>query len=77
MSESVRVLTVILDRDYKSEDLEPVLVAIRMVKGVAGVDASDLGIDLLNREIAKDEVRREVRDKLGEVLLPKWLRAGR
>jgi len=78
MSNPVRVLTVVLDRDYKSEDLESVLGAIRMVKGVSGVETTDMGADYMAREIAKDEVRREVRDKLGDILLPRWLRgAGR
>lgn len=72
MSESHRVLTVVLDRDYSNEPLEAIEDAIRMVKGVSGVSRSGgAGVDAqLQREIAKDTLRRE----LGDMLMPSWLR---
>lgn len=72
MSEQHRILTVILDRDYSNEPLEAIEDALRMVKGVAGVErAGGADVDaLMQREIAKDQIRRE----LGEALMPSWLR---
>jgi len=45
MSDHTVVLTVVLDKDYRVDDAESIVSAIRMVKGVLTVEAnvSDIG----------------------------------
>ena len=75
MTDRIRTLTVVLDQDYRDDDAEPILEAIRMVKCVAGVEphVSTPGAQM-EREIAKDELRREIGEKIHELLVPSWMR---
>lgn len=72
MSGQHRFLKVTLDNDYSNEPLEAIMDAIRMTKGVAGVEAvGGADVDALQqRDVAKMEIRRE----LSEYLLPEFLR---
>lgn len=51
MTDRVRTLTVVLDRDYRTDDVEGIVDAIRMTKGVAKVDLGDAtsGDDYVSR----------------------------
>ena len=61
MSDRVGRLAVSLSRDMTSEDLQHVINAISMVRGVEGVEAS---VSDPETWAARDRVRTEVRDKL-------------
>ncbi len=69
MTDRVRHLTVILDRDIREDDVQPVMAAVSMIQGVANVAAGKLGVgDYLARETARLELRRKIYDALDELL---------
>ena len=62
MTDRIHSVTIVLDADYRTDDVEPILTALRMVRGVADVQpnvadsnaymararvASDLGDEIL------------------------------
>lgn len=71
VTDRIRRITVVLERDYRDDDVQPILSALRMVKGVSIVEPHvATGSEQINREIAKDELRRELWDKLTDLLMP-------
>lgn len=75
MTDRIRTITVILDQDYREDDAEPILKAIRMVKGVSGATYVPVGgEDVMARDLAKDELRRELGQQIHELLLPSFMR---
>lgn len=70
MTDRVRVLTVILDGDYRDEEesVDRIVEAIRMLAPVADVKKHIVSSeDVYARMIAKSELRREIFDALNEV----------
>lgn len=65
MTDRIRHLTVVLDRDIRTDDIEPVITALHMVKGVASVEAH---ITDLRHHIAMNSVRSEIEGKLYEAI---------
>lgn len=66
MSDRAKGLIVALEKDLRVEDdLQPILTAIKMIKGVAGVDISiSTSEDWMNRQA----IRREIESKILEAL---------
>jgi hypothetical protein len=59
MTDRIHALTVVLDRDIRDdEDLEPVITAIRMVKGVA--DVTDKHVTAPDDHMARARLRSEL-----------------
>lgn len=72
MTDRIRTIHVTLDRDYRVDDGEGILNAIRMVKGVAHAEYGDV-VSLEQhsaREQGRDELAREIR----EVIKPAWMK---
>lgn len=67
MTDRVKGLTVVLDKDYREDDVEALCNAIRMLRGVLSVtkEVTDLA-DYLSRE----RVRQELVAKLVTLLEP-------
>lgn len=61
MTDRYNALTVVLDRDIRSDDAEWVINAIKMVKGVASVSPH---IAEAGDYIAKQRVKQEVFEKI-------------
>ncbi len=62
MTDRIRTLTVVLDRDYREDDVAPLIEVIRYVKGVADVHKGD-AITIqnhLDREIAARELKTQI-----------------
>jgi hypothetical protein len=75
MTDRIRTLTVtvILDRDYRDDDVQNIVTAIGMVRGVESATPHVVtGADLMNREVARGEIRREIMQALEQMLLPEW-----
>jgi hypothetical protein len=54
-------VTVVLDRDYRDDDAEPILAALRMVRGVAHVEGRVVdNAALIARMTATIDVRNRV-----------------
>lgn len=65
MTDRVNHLTVVLDKDYRDDDVQAIVEAICMLKGVASVGVNVTNpSDYSNRELAKYQLI----DKLWEVL---------
>ena len=59
MTDRIRTLTVQLDKDYRDDDAQSILDAIKMIKGVTNVELGD-PIDMkdhINRNIVRSEIR--------------------
>lgn len=61
MTDRVRALTVVLDQDYRDDDVQTLMNAITHMKGVAHVE-HDAHITDLNDFTARQRVRSEVAD---------------
>ncbi len=65
MTDRIKGLVVGLDQDYREDDVQAIVDAIKMVKGVASVEQSVATVDdYLNRE----RVRQELVGKVFEAL---------
>ena len=65
MSDRIKGLIVMFDKDYKNEDAESIAHAIRMIYGVAKADFLVANID---DYLARNKVRLELKEKLWDVL---------
>lgn len=72
MTDRVQTLTVILDDDYRTDDVQMIVDAISMLKGVAGVELGS-PVDM-NDHLARERALMEIRSELAEFLKPDWLR---
>ncbi len=68
MSNSIKALTVVLEKDYKDEGAEAIINAIKMTKGVLTVDPHVADIDSY---VAEERVKIELGEKILKVLYPK------
>lgn len=68
MTDRLKGLVVTLDQDYRIDDAEAIVNAIRQIKGVLSVSTSiATGEDYFNRE----RIRYELGEKLWAILYPK------
>ncbi len=68
MTDRINTLCVCLDKDYRDDDIQALANAIRMMKGVIGVE---LNVADSESWVAQTLAKNELRDKLWEVLYPK------
>jgi hypothetical protein len=61
MTDRYATLTVVLDRDIRDDDAEPLIKAIGMMKGVIAVEGN---VDNLHTYAARERLRREWGQKL-------------
>ncbi len=68
MTDRIKTLTVVLDKEYRDDDCESIANAIRMIKGVLSV-----GMDVCESADywAMERVKSDLTDKLWEVIHPK------
>ena len=62
MTDRIRVLTVVLDEAYRDDDVQEIMKAVSMIRGVIDVQLNVS--DYLPEHIAKTELRYQLRDKL-------------
>lgn len=66
MTDHIRTLTVVLDQDFRDDDVQEIANAIRLIRHVSSVK---LGEPLDMRDyVLRDHARRELRDKILEAL---------
>ncbi len=68
MTDRYHSLTVVLEKDFRDDDAESILNAIEMIKGVLSVKPH---ISDCDSNMAEDRARRELGQKLWEILYPK------
>ena len=67
MTTRFHALTVVLDRDIREDDAEALMLAIRQLRGVAGVAGVPVDIcDYSARTRASDQILRKLREVLYE-----------
>ena len=67
MTDRYNGLFVILDHDIREDDAEPIISAIKQIRGVSDVRGHVAEVDVM---IAEDRARRGLVKKLWEVLKP-------
>lgn len=65
MTDRIKGLTVTLDRDYRDDDVEAIVDAIKMIKGVIDVE---LHVTEIEDHMARARVRYDVQDAILGVL---------
>ncbi len=65
MTDRIKGVYVALDRDYRTDDAEEILNAIKMVKGVSDVTVNIVDFDDWNN---RSRIRQELSAKLWEAL---------
>lgn len=69
MTDRIRRLTVVLDRDYRDDDVESLVDAIRMIRGVAEVRTNVVDTaDYYALMAVRHRVRRELHEVIDRVL---------
>lgn len=68
MTDRVHSLTVVLESDARTDDLEPLVKAIQQLRGVLTVKQHVANFETF---MAQERVRRELGEKLMAVLYPK------
>ena len=65
MTDRVKGCVVTFDHDYRDDDVEEILQAIRMIKGVISVEGSLKKIDdMINRERIKQRYEQAIRNAI-------------
>lgn len=68
MTDRIRQLTVVLDTDYRDDDVEAIVNALRMVRGVADVVPTVITVpDLMARMAVRADVSRALHDAIDTV----------
>ena len=65
MTDRIKGVYVALDRDYRTDDVEEILNAIKMVKGVSDITVNIVDFDDWNN---RSRIRQELSAKLWEAL---------
>ncbi len=75
MTDRVRHLTVTLDDDFRVDDLEVIVNAIRLIRGVANVEQHVVHVEAhLAREVVRAEVKRQLHEAIDSVFRQRELR---
>ncbi len=71
MTARVRTLTVVLDQDIRTDDLEPIIAAIHMIRHVYSVSPSDIATnDWTARAVLASQVRRKLYEAIDAAFSP-------
>jgi hypothetical protein len=74
MTDRIRHLTVVLDVDYRADDVESIVEAIRMIRGVTDVEEHVVEAqDQLARMAVRSEIERDLHDAVDRVFRRKDL----
>lgn len=65
MTDRIHALTVVLDDDYRTDDVEPIVEAIKMLRGVLTVEEH---VANMNDYSARSRVRAKLEERLWKVL---------
>ncbi len=68
MTDRFSTLTVVLKKNIRDDDAEPIINAIKMIKNVLSVKSN---VSNHAEYMAEERVRRELGEKLWEVIYPK------
>lgn len=68
MTNRFYALTVVLEMDYRDDDAQPILNAIKMIRGVQSVKGN---ISTPDTWMAEERAKRELGQKLLEIIFPK------
>jgi hypothetical protein len=69
MTDRYYSLTVALEKDMRDDDAEPIINAIKMIRGVLEVKGNISGLEMWT---AEERCRREIGEKLLKVVFPKY-----
>ena len=67
MTDTISALTVILEKDIRSDEIEPLIEAIKQFRSVLDVETH---VSNLEQRVANSRARVELGEKLFEILYP-------
>lgn len=68
MTNRVNGLVITLDKDYRDDDVQVIIDAIKMIRGVADVDMNIVEMqDYLNRNRVRYEIEGEIYKAIGNI----------
>lgn len=71
MTERIKGLTVALDQDYREDDVQGIIDAIKLIKGVANVTPIPSSAeDFINRQQIKMEMAEEIQRIMNKLFGP-------
>ena len=71
MMDRIKGLTVALDQDYREDDAQGIINAIKLIKGVANVaPIQSHGEDFINRQQIKTEIAGEIQRIMNKLFGP-------
>ena len=68
MTDRVHALTVMLEHEYRDDDVQAIIDAIKMVRGVLKVEPH---ITDINFHTAREQAKHELREEMRAVLWPR------
>lgn len=68
MTDRINSIVVVLEKDYRDDDVEPILDSIRMTKGVLSVTSN---VSDHVSHMAEERARHELGQKLIKIVYPK------
>jgi hypothetical protein len=72
MTDRVNGLYVALDKDYRDDDVQVLIAAIKMLRGVADVETNIVDIDdYYNRAQIRDQLRSDLFAVISDIVTPK------
>ncbi len=74
MTDRVRRLTIVLDKDYRDDDVEAIVKTIQMIRGVAVVEQHVVDAqDHVARMTVRAEIERDLHEAIDQVFTRKSL----
>lgn len=71
MTDRIQAFTVVLEKDYRDDDVEGIRNALLRIKGVLSVEPH---VTQVGDYVARLRAHEELAEKLRDVLKPTWLR---
>jgi hypothetical protein len=72
MTDRIRHLTVVLDADYRDDDVKPIVAALWLIRGVSLVETHVVGAqDHLARMTVQAEIERDLHEAIDGVFMRK------
>ena len=67
MTDRIHSLTIVLDKNYRDDDVESIVNAIKMIRGVLSVS---LYVSNLDSHMAEERAKHELGQKLMKIIYP-------
>jgi len=71
MTDRINTITIVLERDVRDDDIEPLVQALQMIRGVAAVKPNVAHVsDFMAEERAKRDMGHRILDAITKIVYP-------